>query len=202
MRVACVGDSITFGAGLAEPQRQSYPAVLQNLLSGRARVANFGVSGATALKRGTLPYWETEEYKAALEFDPDVVIIVLGTNDAAFENRNERHAFESDLRDLGRSFARGPDRPKIFLGLPPPCFGWLFSYRERTLSKELRPAIRRVAREEGWGLVDLFRPLESRGDLFPDGIHPNAGGAEALARLIFEQIVGESSPIIGDEGQP
>jgi len=81
IRIACVGDSITYGAGIKGRVTKSYPAQLQELLGATYNVGNFGVSGRTLLKKGDKPYWENKAYKNALDFKPDIVIIKLGTND-------------------------------------------------------------------------------------------------------------------------
>lgn len=84
IRLACVGDSITQGDGLAADD--SYPSQLQALLGEEWKVGNFGVSGRTLLKKGDHPYWTESAYQKALEFEPDVVIIMLGTNDTKEHN--------------------------------------------------------------------------------------------------------------------
>src|SRR3712207_5545352 len=81
-RVACVGDSITYGAGVSGREKNSYPAVLGQWLGTKWDVRNFGVSGATLLKKGNRPYWKQQKFADALQFKPDVVIIKLGTNDS------------------------------------------------------------------------------------------------------------------------
>ncbi|MDE6039482.1 MAG: hypothetical protein K2F75_05805, partial [Paramuribaculum sp.] len=80
-RVACVGNSITFGYGLSDPAAESYPSRLQEMLGPDFIVGNFGHSGATLLRRGHRPYNELPEYRAALDFRPDVAVIHLGVND-------------------------------------------------------------------------------------------------------------------------
>ncbi|HEX6984910.1 MAG TPA: GDSL-type esterase/lipase family protein, partial [Planctomycetaceae bacterium] len=70
IRVACVGDSITFGSGVEERERNSYPAVLGRLLGERYEVRNFGVSGATLQKRGDKPYWTLDAFKDVSAFNP------------------------------------------------------------------------------------------------------------------------------------
>ena len=81
LRVACVGNSITYGYGLSNPATESYPAQLQTLLGQNYNVRNFGHSGATLLSRGHRPYIQQEAYKNALAFKPDIVVIHLGIND-------------------------------------------------------------------------------------------------------------------------
>ena len=49
VKVACIGDSITYGLGLADRAKESYPAQLQKMLEefepGKYEVRNFGNSG-------------------------------------------------------------------------------------------------------------------------------------------------------------
>src|ERR1017187_8508802 len=61
-RVACVGDSITYGFGIADREHQSYPAQLGALLGSDWDARNYGVSGATLLKAGGAPYWNQDAY--------------------------------------------------------------------------------------------------------------------------------------------
>ena len=74
-RVACAGDSITYGAGVANRGKNNYPKVLGGLLGAGYESRNFGVSGATLLKKGDHPYWRTGAFKAATAFKPHIVII-------------------------------------------------------------------------------------------------------------------------------
>ena len=62
VRVACVGDSITYGSGIPDREHNSYPAQLQKLLGDGYEVRNFGVSGATLLKNGDKPYWKEKAF--------------------------------------------------------------------------------------------------------------------------------------------
>ena len=73
IRIACVGDSITEVSG--------YPSHLQSLLGAQYLVENFGVSGATVLLDSWRPYMDQPEFQSAKEFQPDIIVIILGTND-------------------------------------------------------------------------------------------------------------------------
>ena len=81
IRVACIGNSITYGYLLKDREREAYPAVLQQLLSSGYQVGNFGKSGATLLARGHRPYIQQEEYQRALDYRADIAVIHLGVND-------------------------------------------------------------------------------------------------------------------------
>ena len=81
IRIACVGDSITYGAGIKDRKNMNYPVQLGKMLGQKYEVKNFGNSGSTMLKKGDKPFWKQREYKAALDFNPNIVVIKLGTND-------------------------------------------------------------------------------------------------------------------------
>ena len=55
IKVACIGDSITYGAAIEDRVNYSYPSQLQVLLGENYEVGNFGRSGATLLRHGHRP---------------------------------------------------------------------------------------------------------------------------------------------------
>ena len=68
IKVACIGNSMTYGYGHKEPGSTSYPTQLQQMLGDKYEVRNFGHPGATLLSKGHRPYINLHEYKAALAF--------------------------------------------------------------------------------------------------------------------------------------
>ena len=68
VKVACVGDSITFGAGVKNRQQLCYPAQLGKLLGDEYHVENFGISARTMLAKGNYPYTNEKVYKKSLKF--------------------------------------------------------------------------------------------------------------------------------------
>ena len=110
IKVACVGDSITDGAGLKDRATESYPGQLQQMLGDGFEVQNFGLGGRTLLERGDHPYTKSPKFEAALQFNPDVVIIKLGTNDSKSKNWNHRRSFIPDYLRLINRFRRLPSR--------------------------------------------------------------------------------------------
>ena len=182
VRVACVGDSITHGEGLWRRERRSYPGRLQARLGSGYVVGNFGRSGATLLKQGDRPYWETREFRDATEFAPDVVIIHLGTNDAMrFADRLE-DAFERDFLALVDHFAALPSAPRILVCKPVPVF---FAPANRAMETQVVPAVARVAEVRGLEVIDLHEAMRDDASLFPDAVHPNESGAERIAALVY-----------------
>ncbi len=195
VRVACVGDSITAGYGLREPQRDAYPAQLARLLGGGWEVRNFGVSGTTMMESGDMPYERQPACAAALGWKPDVVIIALGTNDTKASNiaRHPGDFVPSYEAAIARFRAENP-RVRIFACLPPPAFPAAMGIREDVLSRRILPRIRRVAAEEKIPLVDLHRPLEADAARFPDRIHPDPEEAARIAEIVYGDLMTATQP--------
>lgn len=101
IKVACIGNSVTYGHLLPYREDNAYPARLQNLLGDNYMVGNFGKSGATLLNRGHRPYMEQDEFKEAMAFEADIAVIHLGLNDTDPRNwPNYSDDFEKDYYTL------------------------------------------------------------------------------------------------------
>ena len=121
-RVACLGDSITFGAGVENRDANCYPIQFGRMLGDKYDVRNFGVSGATLLNKGDKPYRKESAYQAARDFKPHVVIIKLGTNDTKPQNWKYPGRFHRRLQadDPGTVVVEPP--PRIWLCTPVPAY--------------------------------------------------------------------------------
>lgn len=191
IRVACIGDSITWGDGIEDREIYCYPNVLNNLLGQRFEVKNFGVSGATLLKHGNFPYWNTEAFTQAQEYNPDVVIIMLGTNDSKLQNWKYSEEFRTDLISLIVKFRYLPSEPQVWLCTPCPVYGdGQWGITPKIVQNQIIPIIRQVADEYETPLIDIFSALNHQSELFPDLVHPNAKGAELIARTISGAMIG------------
>lgn len=186
IRVACIGNSITEGAGIEETSR--YPAQLQKLLGDAYDVRNYGLGGRTLLKKGDFPYWQEEKYKEALGWYPDVVIIKLGTNDSKPHNWIYSEEFINNYREFIQSFKTLPGKRKIFLCTPIPVFKDAWGITESVVKDEVIPMVNKVAKKEGVKVIDLYNPLVGKDDLAPDGVHPNAVGATLIAEEVYKII--------------
>jgi lysophospholipase L1-like esterase len=195
-KIACVGDSITFGAGIKDRQQNSYPAQLQTLLGDRYDVRNFGVSGRTLLKHGDFPYWKEKAFQDAKDFAPNVVIIKLGTNDTKPQNWKFKDEFAADAKALVQEFQKLPSHPTVYLCRPVPVVPpGAFGIRTDVLDKEVIPALDQVAKETGAPVIDLHAVLADHPDLLPDKVHPNAEGAKLMAQAIAKTLTPAKEPV-------
>jgi len=192
IRVACVGNSITEGFGLKDKKTQSYPAKLQELLGANYLVQNFGLSGHTMMNSTDRPYMNDKKwhrFQKALASNPDIVTIKLGTNDSKTPYDSLLHAdFIRDLNAMIDSFQALPSKPYIYLCLPVPADGEVWTIRDSVISGEVIPRIRAVAQERDLPVIDLYTPMKPFIDLLPDKIHPNAAGAMIIAEEIARRI--------------
>ncbi len=195
IRVACVGNSITFGAGVESRESNSYPAKLAAGLGHGYDVRNFGKNGATLLRKGNLPYTGTEEYKNALAFEPHLVFIKLGTNDTKPVNRVFLNDYVKDFKQLIADFQGLASKPRVVILLPVPVFSVdTIGITRETVEKIVIPAARQVAYETGVEIVNLYNLFIESPDLFPDKIHPNAEGAARIAARVEEFVKTSHDP--------
>ena len=186
--LACVGDSITQGVG-AE-RGQSWPAQAQKTLGEKWQVHNFGLSGTTLMNSGNKPYQKSKQFKAALSSNPNVVVIMLGTNDTKPANwKNSAKDYEIDYLDLISDFQKLPSRPQIYLCLPPYIAKegrWGINNED---TKAQVPMIKKIAKDIKCEVIDVYAALEGRDDLIPDTVHPNTGGAALIAKAVVASLI-------------
>ena len=193
IRVACVGDSITYGAKIQNREKNSYPVQLGALLGERWDVRNFGVTGATLLKKGDMPYWKEPAFYRAQKFEPHVVIIMLGTNDTKPQNWKRARAFVDDYVEMIRTFAELESRPRIWICYPVPAYPGRLGIRDSIINPEVLAKIDQIAAKTGSPIIDLYKALSGKPQLFPDKIHPNAAGAREMAETIYTALTGRTS---------
>lgn len=189
-KVACVGNSVTFGMGIENPQER-YPAQLQAMLGNNYEVRNFGHSGATLLRKGHRPYNSLPEYSAALDFKPDIVIIHLGLNDTDPRNwPRYRDEFTKDYIALIDTFKTVNPNAEVYICRMTPIFHThpRFKSSTRDWFWQIQETIEIIAASQNVKLIDLHTPLYKRPDLLPDALHPNGEGATIIAETMYKTI--------------
>ena len=194
VRVSCVGDSLTYGSGVLKTRDlDSYPAKLQARLGTSHIVSNFGLRNATASTTGDLPYVDSEEYAASLKSNPDIVVIMLGTNDSKTYNWNP-DKYEHDLTVLINSYSKLDSSPLIYIMRCPYCYsldgGNIAEYdiQPAVVRDEIGPILERIEANTGACLIDLYTPTEGKEELYTDGIHFNAEGYELISDIVYDWI--------------
>lgn len=196
IKVACIGNSITYGSGIDDRPRDSYPAQLQRMLGDQWVVRNFGVSARTMLKKGDFPFWNEEAYAQAKAFLPDVVIIKLGTNDTKPQNWKFSSEFYTDYVAMVTELKKLASHPRIFVCKPVPVYASRWGINDSIVIHGVIPAIEKVARKEKLPVIDLFTALKDKPSLFPDQIHPNAEGAGLMAKAIYKALTGKEGQLV------
>jgi len=203
--VACVGDSITYGAGASDQATKSYPANLQGLFGANVQVKNFGHNGATMLSApfGDLPYEDQAEYTAATSFVSGAganavvdVIIMLGTNDSKNFNwapsgkpKNDQQ-FLIDYRVMVEHFSALPTKPQVFVALPlatgnSPCC----SIDGMVIHDEIIPLLQQLAAEKHLPTIDLQTPTTGHPEYFGDGVHPTDEAYALVAKWMHDGLL-------------
>lgn len=194
IKVACVGNSITYGSGLADRSTESYPVQLQQLLGDGYEVSNFGKPGATLLNKGHRPYMQQDEFKRALDFAGDVVVIHLGINDTDPRDwPNYRDFFVKDYLALIDSFRVVNPRARILIARLTPIADRhpRFESGTRDWHGEIQQTIETVARQAGVQLIDFHEPLYPYPYMFPDAVHPTKEGTAIMAKTVYSAITGD-----------
>ena len=193
IRVACIGNSVTYGYGHKNPAATSYPTRLGEMLGEGYEVRNFGHSGATLLNHGHRPYTQQQAYRNAVAFAPDKAIIHLGLNDTDPRNwPNYRDEFIPDYLALIDTLRKANPNVEVWVCRMTPIFHGhrRFKSGTRDWHAQIQLAIEEVARLADVHLIDLHEPLYHRPDLFADALHPDAEGAQILAKTVYAAMTG------------
>lgn len=192
IKVACIGNSITYGAGIDNREKNSYPTQLQYYLGNGYDVMNFGSNGATAQAQGDYPYISTGVYKESLDFMPDIVLIKLGTNDTKPQNWKNKERFMADYQSIIDTYRSLSSRPRIILLTPIRCF---LTEKNKIspdiIEKDIRASVEQLAYINGLEIINLFNVFGSQWDssIMPDRLHPSSIGAGIISRKVGEYIL-------------
>ena len=188
IRVACVGDSITQGSG--------YPAKLQLLLGRNYLVGNFGVAGTTVSLNSTSPYMNQTAFKKAQEFNPNYVVIMLGTNDARTNVNETNETFDADYSQLVSSFQNLEAIRKSLLWIHRQFSLTTQTTTARILADNIIPQIDNVANNLNLPTIDVYNAFGNQSDYFMDGVHPNSEGATLIASEVDNAIIAHKTQVL------
>lgn len=190
-RVACIGNSITDGAGIFMGDTYGYPARLQQMLGNGYVVKNYGRSGRTLLNKGDHPYMNEYVWKDCRNFNPDIAIIKLGTNDSKPFNWEHKADFAKDLQAMVDTLKSYPSHPEIFLVYPLKAYPNRYHIQDSVIANGIIPIIKKVAKKNKLKTIDLYTPFTGHEEYLQkgDGVHPNTTGTQKMAEIIKEAIL-------------
>ena len=206
IRVACVGDSVTYGHGVQNWPQNNYPAVLSELLGDAYHVGNFGVSGRAVQPDSDQPYPDCGRYEESLAYDCDILVFMMGSNDSKPENWHGGADFGAQLRRLLDSYTAQNKELRFYLCTPPTAFftekqtnGQTNFDIQPAIVEEIAQIVREVSKEYDCTLIDVHTLTQAHPEWFEkDGVHPDKAGARAIAQTVAEAILSETAEETGN----
>ena len=197
IRVACVGDSITYGVAVSSPAT-TYPADLQAALGSGYNVQNFGYPGLALMNlpggnpSSHPPYSTSSQYSSMVAFNPNIIIVMLGTNDAAFPVDAAGWAadylatFTSQYESFINTLRTLPGTPAVYIATTPEVYGTnQYSIDPTVANSIIAPAIHTIASAAGAPLIDVHTATVSTGAYSGDNVHPNDLGTSFIANTVY-----------------
>jgi MYXO-CTERM domain-containing protein len=197
VKVACTGTSAMQGLGSSTGHH--VPDEMGRDLGSGFEVKNFAMDGTTAISSISSAYVNTSQMKAAVAYNPDVVLFWFGGNDS-FKGTWDAHKgeFQADYTKLVRTFQALPSHPKTFL-----VRLWVFvnsPVQQTVIDKEILPMIDQIGADTGSVLIDYRKAFAMHPEYFPDGMHPNDTGTLAIGKLFADSVTAALSAPPADAG--
>lgn len=197
IKVACVGDSITYGHGISGWSKNNYPSVLSDKLGEKYCVRNFGVSGSTAQSTGDKPYLQTKRFSQLKEFKADIIILMIGSNDSKPENWQGAEEFRMYYEELLDALLDGNEGARVYLCTPAKPYytdgktdGLMNFDIDGERIEEIVPVVSEIAGERGYDLIDINALTAVNPQWFErDGVHPDNNGAAEIANAVAAEII-------------
>ncbi len=192
IHIACIGDSITYGAGVNGKKEETWEYFLNEKLGERYQVLNYGISARTLQKQGDYPYTADKFYEISKDKRIETYLIMLGTNDAKPYNFNEER-YKKQLHEFVKEYKELSWHPEVILMAVPQVFeerdtGIVGFDIDKDNIRRVQNLIKEEAKISGIKCIDLYSYTADKKDWFVDGVHPNKKGNEQIAAYIFQQL--------------
>lgn len=196
-KVACVGDSITYGMSVINWFENTYPKQLGKMLGDEYHVQNFGFSGKTAQENNSESYRATKLYEKSKAYQPDIVILMLGSNDSKPYNFDGKEPFKQALKELVDIYLGLESNPRLILATVNAGFyvrgasegDYMYDINGENILL-VNEAIKELADEYNLELVDTYAITKDHPEYYKiDGIHPDKNGQTAMAKAFYQEII-------------
>ncbi|MBF0776943.1 esterase [Streptococcus azizii] len=191
IKVATVGDSLTYGYGLENREHEAYPSILAEKLGSHYQVSNFGLSGRSLQSSSDYPYLQEKNGQLSLESEAAIVIIMIGSNDSR-PLYWDKERFMQEYGELVDRYRHMPSQPDIYLLVPPYVPTSRFGLNNDIIRTELQEIIPSIAEDKGVEWINLYPLTEGRLDYYSDGLHLNLLGNQLVADTVYAAIMGKS----------
>lgn len=189
IKVAAVGDSLTYGYGLDNREEGAYPSILADLLGGFYQVHNFGLAGRSLQSTADYPYFKEKNAQLSLYLAASFVVIMIGSNDSRDPYWN-RERFEAEYRQMVASYQALPSQPELILVVPPFVPTSRFGLDNEKIRVDLQEIIPRIATDYKTKLVNLYPLTEGQDSYYSDGLHLTPLGNQVVAQAIYQVLLG------------
>ena len=187
IKVACIGGSSTEGAGTSNKSQYSWPIQLRSVLGSKYYTENLGVSGKTQQDLPGQAWRETSQYNYTIQLNPDIILMVLGTNDTKTSNWDAAR-FKADYLKMVNEFKALPSSPEVFLVMPGKIYPNVYGASDENMFNGVMPVIREMSKEYMLPVIDYYVTTEDP-SLFSDGLHPTDHGASVIADKVGEVLL-------------
>ncbi len=189
IKVGCVGDSNTYGAEATDRSKYAWPAQIRSMLGNKYETRNFGVNGALMMDHMNDAWKNKTAYIENKSYDPDIIVVALGTNDSKDGYWNAEK-FKTSYVNLIDEFKTYPASPQVYMTLPIKAYSSSWSINDKTIRENVIPVIKEISKEKGLPLIDLYIVTNDIANLMAaDGIHPKDAGLQIMARKISDMML-------------
>ena len=192
IKVAFIGDSITGGLGTADPERESYPAQVGQMLGAAYEIGNFSEGGRCVLSSSGSAYLDSEAFADSILYMPDVVCIMLGTNDLSslLTMSDAQSVLYRDMLVLIEKYTALDSKPLLYLLSP------TVRTDDKSLEEGIRdiiiPTYKKISEDTGVGYVDIFTISQDMKHHLSDSVHPDEIACSYIATWLYNAIVSNS----------
>ena len=186
IKVGCVGDSNTYGAEATDRSQYAWPVQIRSMLGNKYETRNFGVNGALMMNHLNDAWKNKTAYSDNKSYDPDIIVIALGTNDSK-DGYWDAVKFKNSYIDLINEFKNYSAEPEIYMAIPIRAYSSSWSINDQTIREQVIPTMKEISKEKGLPLIDLYSVTNNMANLMAtDGIHPRDEGLRIIARKIAD----------------
>src|SRR5262249_27934665 len=124
---------------------------------------------------------------------PDVVVIMLGSNDSKPQNWIYGTNFYSDYESLIGVYTNATSHPRVLICTPPPVFNSGYAgINPGIVATNISPLIRQLGTNLDLQVTDFQSLLAGHSEWFPDNVHPNSKGTSVMAAQVYTALLGDT----------